>query len=123
MLRHFVNPLQNDWDEYLDALEFAYNNSWHQSLDTSPFKLLYGFNPISPGESELLSTETLSRVPAAHTFVEDFGLSFKQARLCLQAAQSRQKEYADTKRRDVTFKVGEEVLLSTKNLKLQMSLD
>ena len=39
MLRHFVSPLQDDWDAYLDALEFAYNNSWHQSIDTSPFKL------------------------------------------------------------------------------------
>ena len=23
MLRHFVNPTRNDWDEHLDAAEFA----------------------------------------------------------------------------------------------------
>ena len=42
MLRNYVSPLQNDWDEYLDALEFVYNNSWHQSIHTSPFKLNFG---------------------------------------------------------------------------------
>ena len=123
MLRHFVGPLQNDWDDHLDALEFAYNNSWHQSLDTSPFKLVYGFNPVSPGEAELLSIKPVSNVPAALKYTADFELSLKQARACLTAAQSRQKAYADGKRRDVAFKVGEEVLLSTKNLKLLMSSD
>ena len=29
MLRDFVSPLQNDCDTCLDALEFAYNSSWH----------------------------------------------------------------------------------------------
>ena len=32
MLRHFVNPTRNDWDEHLDAAEFACNNDWHDSI-------------------------------------------------------------------------------------------
>ena len=43
-----------------------------------------------------------------------------QAKSCLAAAQSRQKAYADSKRRDVSFSVGEEILLATKNLKLKV---
>jgi hypothetical protein len=27
MLRHYVNPMQDDWDEFLAMVEFAYNNS------------------------------------------------------------------------------------------------
>jgi hypothetical protein len=28
MLRHYVNPMQDDWDEFLAVVEFAYNSSW-----------------------------------------------------------------------------------------------
>lgn len=41
------------------------------------------------------------------------------ARACLKRAQDRQKTYADTKRAEVTFKVGDNVLLSTKNITLR----
>jgi len=27
MLRHYVNQVQDDWDEFLAVVEFAYNNS------------------------------------------------------------------------------------------------
>ena len=46
---------------------------------------------------------------------------FAMAKKHLLAAQCRQKAYADTKRRDVTFVEGDWVLLSTENLRLQGS--
>lgn len=30
MLRHFISPTQDDWDEHLDAAEFAVNNAWQE---------------------------------------------------------------------------------------------
>lgn len=56
MLRHFVATMQDDWDLHLDALEFAYNNAWHQSIATSnsPFKFIYGQHPRSPTEAVML---------------------------------------------------------------------
>jgi hypothetical protein len=41
----------------------------------------------------------------------------KKAKAAMDAAQQRQKLYADQQRRDVTFTVGQEVLLSTVNIK------
>ena len=38
----------------------------------------------------------------------------------LLAAQCRQNSYVDTKRREVSFDVGTQVLLSTSNIKLKM---
>ena len=32
MLRHYVNPVQDDWDELLAMVEFAYNSSWQESV-------------------------------------------------------------------------------------------
>jgi RNase H-like domain found in reverse transcriptase/Reverse transcriptase (RNA-dependent DNA polymerase)/Integrase zinc binding domain/Chromo (CHRromatin Organisation MOdifier) domain len=48
MLRNYVSPSHDDWDEYLDLAEFAYNNSYHESIKTTPFRLTYGLDPRSP---------------------------------------------------------------------------
>jgi hypothetical protein len=40
----------------------------------------------------------------------------KDAKAAIEAAQQRQKAWADKHKRDVTFKVGDDVLLSTKNI-------
>ena len=48
MLRHYVNPMLNDWDDHLDAVEFAVNNAWQESVQTTPFMLNYGQHPRLP---------------------------------------------------------------------------
>jgi len=45
MLRHYVNPVQDDWDEFLAVVEFAYNSSWQESVRNTPFVLNYGQHP------------------------------------------------------------------------------
>jgi hypothetical protein len=44
----------------------------------------------------------------------------QEAKKHLLAAQDRQKSYADTKRREISFDVGTQVLLSIFNIKLKM---
>jgi hypothetical protein len=56
MLRNYVSPLHDDWDEYLDLAEFAYNNSYHESIKTTPFRLTYGLDPRNPMSSIKLAT-------------------------------------------------------------------
>ena len=48
MLRAYVRKHQNDWDERLGMVEFAYNNYVHSSFGYTPFYLCYGRYPISP---------------------------------------------------------------------------
>jgi transposase InsO family protein len=49
-LRHFefVGPYQTNWDEYLAVAEFAINNAWSQSTQTTPFTRNYGQHPDTP---------------------------------------------------------------------------
>lgn len=42
MLRLYVSPAQDDWDDYLSAIEFAINDSWQESIRTTPFMLNFG---------------------------------------------------------------------------------
>ena len=60
MLRHFVNPTRNDWDEHLEDAEFACNNAWHASTVTTPSLLNSGQLSYTP-----ISTELDSDVPLA----------------------------------------------------------
>uniref|UniRef100_A0A383VMU0 Integrase catalytic domain-containing protein n=1 Tax=Tetradesmus obliquus TaxID=3088 RepID=A0A383VMU0_TETOB len=42
VLRHFVNPRQDNWDEHLALAEFAINESINPSTGYTPFYLAYG---------------------------------------------------------------------------------
>jgi hypothetical protein len=59
--------------------------------------------------------------PASVAFVERLQSSLSFACKCLIAAQQRQKAFADKKRVEKTFKVGDKMLLSTKYLNLKYS--
>ena len=48
MLRNYIDPTHDDWDEHLTAAEFALNNAYQESIKTSPFMLNYGQNPLTP---------------------------------------------------------------------------
>ena len=52
MLRNYVEPTQDDWDEHFTAAEFAINSAYQQSIKTSPFMLNYGQNPLTSHESQ-----------------------------------------------------------------------
>jgi hypothetical protein len=113
VLRAHVNPRQDDWDEFLGMVEFAINNSLHSSLRHTPFFLNYGTHPATPVMLEALKQ---SKVPAADHFSATLHDVLKEAKQNLLAAQDRQRSYVNAKRKDISFQVGDKVLLSTSNL-------
>ena len=42
MLRACVLDHKGSWDENLPLVEFAYNNSYHESIKMTPYEALYG---------------------------------------------------------------------------------
>ena len=114
MLRHYVSPRQDDWDKCLPLAEFAVNNSWQESVQSTPFFLNYGHHPLTP-LSQLVDTT----VPAAKQYTEGIRTAVAAAQAAMNAAQQRQKAYADRGRRELSFSVGDKVLLSTRHLKLK----
>jgi hypothetical protein len=124
MLRHFVDPAQSNWDALLPLVEFAINDSYHESVGNTPFVLNYGKRPRLPVDLVLGGEgvrETLkSTCDAAVNFASRIQIVVNDAKKCLIAAQQRQKAYADRYRRDIEFAVGSEVLLSTKHINIKM---
>jgi hypothetical protein len=130
-LRHYIAPHQADWSAWLPTAQFAINSAVQESTGFSPFFLTYGFHPTHPG---VLTDTPASNLPnhppdehAAHMtsiqvlnkFHTTLQESLALAKTAIQAAQQRQKHYADQSRRPVQYEVGARVLLNTLHVGLK----
>jgi hypothetical protein len=113
MLRSCALTYQDQWDECLALAEFSYNNSYQESIKMAPFEALYGrrcrtpLNWSEPGERWFYGVDLVKKMEE----------KVKQIQKCLKVAQSRQKSYADKRRRPLTFKVGDYVYLKVSPMK------
>ncbi|KAJ0911154.1 putative nucleotidyltransferase, Ribonuclease H [Helianthus annuus] len=107
MLRACAIDLGGSWDKNLPLIEFSYNNSYHTSIKAAPFEALYGRKCRSPicwaevGDVQLSGPEIVFETTDKIVQIRDR----------LKAARDRQKSYADPKRKDFHFDVGDKVLL------------
>ncbi|GKB92301.1 putative reverse transcriptase domain-containing protein, partial [Tanacetum coccineum] len=107
MLRACVIDFGKSWVKHLTLAEFSYNNSYHTSVKAAPYEALYGRKCRSlvcwaeVGEAQLTGPELIQETTEKIVLI-------KQR---MQAAQDRQKSYADQKRKPMEFKVGDRVML------------
>ncbi|KAL0551206.1 hypothetical protein IC582_010292 [Cucumis melo] len=113
MLRACVLEFSGSWDSHLHLIEFAYNNSYQATIGMAPFEALYGKCCRSPvcwgevGEQRMLGPELVQTTNAA----------IQKIRACMLTAQSRQKSYADVRRKDLEFEVRDIVFLKVAPMK------
>jgi len=112
----FIDHRQEQWPEWLGMAEFTYNNKVHSSTQTSPFKANYGQDPRMGFEGR-----KKGKYVGAEKFMEKMKEIQEEAKAALKKVQEDMRKYADRKRSDVDeYKVGDLVMLSTKDLKYQM---
>jgi len=115
-LRMFIDHRQEQWPDWLGTAEFAYNNKAHLSTKTSPFKANYGQDPRMGFE-----VRRKGKYEGAEKFVTKMKEIQEEAKAALGKVQEEMKKYVDRKREEVDkYKVGDLVMLSTKDLKYQM---
>jgi len=112
----FINHRQEQWPEWLGTVEFAYNNKVHSSTQTTPFKANYRQDPRMGFEGR-----KKRKYKGTEKFVTKMKEIQGEAKAALGKTQEEMKKYVDRKRGDVDkYKVGDLVMLSTKDLKYQM---
>jgi len=115
-LRVFIDHRQEQWPDWLGTAEFAYNNKIHATTKISPFKVNYGQDPRIGFEGR-----RKGKYKAAGKFVEKMRKIQEEVKAALGKAQEEMKKFADRKQgRGEEYRVGDLVLLSTKDLKWQM---
>eukprot|EP00122_Pirum_gemmata_P001291 Pgem_evm1s1153 len=111
-LRHAVGYLQDDWVMFLGLLEFTYTNTKNSQTGYSPFYLIYRNHPTF---DPLLVQH--STVPKAEERIKLVKEVKEEAKLRLKYSQECFKKFADEKRKEHNFKVGDKVMLSAKNIR------
>ncbi len=107
MLRSYIIDFEGSWEKYLPLVEFAYNNSYQASIKMAPYKALYGRRCRTPlcwteiGEEKVMGPDLVRQIEEKVKLIRDN----------LKAASGRQKSYADLRRKDIEYEVGDEVFL------------
>jgi hypothetical protein len=101
------------WDKSLPYNEFSYNNSYQTSLKMSPFEALYGRKYRTP----LYWDQTRERQFFGPEVIKEAEEQVHIIRENLRVAQTRQKSYADNRRRPLEFEEGDHVYLKVSPLR------
>jgi len=118
MLRACALNYVETWDHNLPLVEFAYSNSHHASIGMAPFEAFYGRRCRTP----TCWNKVREREPSKVELIDQTIEIIKTIRKRLQVAQSRQKSYANVRRRPLEFEVGDHVFLKVSPLKGSITL-
>ena len=106
MLRACVLDHKGSWKEHFPLVEFTHNNSYQASIQMAPNEALYG----RPCRSPICWTEVGESSVTDPDLIRDTSEKVSLIRQHLLMAQSRQKSYANVKRRPLEFEVGDHLL-------------
>jgi hypothetical protein len=106
-LRCFTGDRPRQWLRWLPWAEYTYNTAYQSSLHETPFRVVYGRDPLTirsyePGET---------RVDAVAQEMEDRTAFLDDVRYRLEQAQAVQKRVYDQHHRPVAYQVGDWALL------------
>nr|GEU47191.1 putative reverse transcriptase domain-containing protein [Tanacetum cinerariifolium] len=103
MLRACVIDFGRGWAKHLPLVEFSYNNSYHASIKVAPYEALYGRKCRSP----VCWAEVEDAQLTGPEMIQDTTEKIILIKQRMQAAQDRQKSYADRKPFKVLARVGD----------------
>jgi hypothetical protein len=106
-LRCAIHDYPAKWKRWLPLAEFWYNSSYHTTLGCSPFKVLYGYDPVFAAAPVLSEAKDQS----VHDLLMERQQCSEILKSRLAAAQNQMKIQADKRRSDRVFQEGELVLL------------
>jgi len=113
MLRACALSSKGSWVKWLPLAEFSYNNSYQESIKMAPIEALYSrkcrtpLNWVESGEQRYYGID----------FVNEAEQQVRTIQQHLEAAQAHQKSYADKRRKQIEFAVGDLVYIKVSPMK------
>ena len=120
VLRCLCLQSPGEWVSKLPDVCEAINGNVHASTGVSPARLLFGFQPRTALDVGAASAATTAEVvPAAADMLAGMQKDVQLARQQLAKAKQWQKSAYDRHHKNLSFKVGDKVMLSSQNINLQ----
>ena len=107
---------EGSWDRHIPLVEFMYNNSFQSSIGMAPYEALYGRKCRTP----LCWTELSEKMIIGPDLIRLIEEKVKMIKERLKVAIDRKKSYAEMKRKDVRYEIGEKVFLKVSPCKKVM---
>jgi hypothetical protein len=107
----------NNWDEYLQAVVFAYNSGIHKTTKHSPYELLYGRPPRLPFYSKPSHFSFQQPNDYFEQLRKTLKIYHQSARFNIIQQQARNKAYYDRNRTDPFYNIGDRVLTRVHGIK------
>lgn len=106
-LRSMTSQAPKHWASWLPAAEWWYNTSFHTTLQSTPFEVVYGTKPrCIPGQNRVHTN-----ISSLETMLAEKQQQWATLKEILVGAQARMKDYADQNRSVREFAVGDLVYL------------
>ena len=115
-LIHETNDVKR-WEKLLPTVELVINSLPNSSTGFTPFYLNYGYEPVTP--ITLIKGDEITNKESVKAFTQRVASDWRLARKNLEKSVRLQAKYYNKKHRDVQFREGDLVLLSTRNLRLK----
>ena len=113
LLRAFTNSNQDDWIEFIDAVEFAYNNSVSAATGFTPFEMNFGKHPHSLNDlwfDRALRSDSPNALTAHNIWRKTLEI-MEAAKKNLRKAQIAMSKADSSRPRTETFERGDKVLI------------
>uniref|UniRef100_A0A388K4R3 Integrase catalytic domain-containing protein n=1 Tax=Chara braunii TaxID=69332 RepID=A0A388K4R3_CHABU len=115
LLRHYIQPSQDDWDEKLPLIASLYNNAVHNSTDVSPNQLHLGWKPRSALDF-LLPENRLSATSGTLEYGVQYENLPQQVVEHIRKSQQAMIASENKHRRQSSFQLGERVWVKASEL-------
>jgi hypothetical protein len=102
-LRCFMSSKPNEWGRWLAWAKYSYNTSWHSTIKTTPFYVVYGRDP----PTLLTYVHGIAKVAAVERELIARDQELKSIREHIRLAQERMKKLYECKHREEEFGEGE----------------
>lgn len=114
-LRCYCSLEQDDWALWISTAEYAYNDSLHATIKTTPFRAYIGSDPIGTIWPDMAPEGSNSH--EGKNLAEKLKVVQESCREEILKANNYSRAYANKKRLPAPFEIGDKVLLSTKHIK------
>ena len=114
-LRTHANRTGSNWKQWLSVVEMHYNSDVHESTGKTPYEM-NGVDWRDQWALAMRSPRASLSNDGANDLLRDIRTTWEDARQVMLKMREQQRKYADQRRRDERYQVGDLVMLSTDKL-------